>query len=548
MKGIRSWLARLVRLLEAPAAQAVQQDRRVQRLQREVVLPAKLVVLAAVYHYMLGAPWAEQPDSSFGVVLEALREFFFVYVGLNLVGWAVLLGVRRFPPGTVQWISFVLGFADGLFLGGLTVLTGGFDSVLYWVFPALIVLNSICIPLATPQLVLNLLLSGFFLLAGLVEPGLRSQELSVPQLPPRAQRKPIPPIRPLDLPDPYAVAARLQQGNDTLGRLLWQRLSEAARERIRELAHVPGQEELLRQVLADELNRLLPLSRYVVQPEEATEVPGEPFLLRLVILWLLTFCCYGVQVLAARQRQVEEEAKEFAARSAQLHAAGRLAAEFAHQIKNPLAIINNAAFTLRRRVGADPAAASSLELIQEEVEKADRIITQVMGYAELSEGRVEKVPVREAIERAVRRVFPPGLDTGIRVELELREPLPVLLMQRRHFDDVLVNLLQNARDVLDGRGEVKVSARCVSDTVLEVVVSDNGPGIPADKLERIFEPYFTMRPKGTGLGLAIVKHNTELYGGRVRVESELGKGARFTVTFPIRAMDGAPSNGAGFAA
>jgi signal transduction histidine kinase len=199
-------------------------------------------------------------------------------------------------------------------------------------------------------------------------------------------------------------------------------------------------------------------------------------------------------------------------------------------------------------VGADPAAASSLELIQEEVEKADRIITQVMGYAELSEGRVEKVPVREAIERAVRRVFPPGLDTGIRVELELREPLPVLLMQRRHFDDVLVNLLQNARDVLDGRGEVKVSARCVSDTVLEVVVSDNGPGIPADKLERIFEPYFTMRPKGTGLGLAIVKHNTELYGGRVRVESELGKGARFTVTFPIRAMDGAPSNGAGFAA
>lgn len=548
MNRFKSWLTRLSRLLEAPAPQAAQQDRRVQRLQREVVLPAKVLVLLAVYHYLLRATWVEEPDSSFGVVLEALREFFYVYVGLIGICWAAFLWVRRFPPGTVQGLSFLLGFADGLFLGGLTVLTGGFDSVLYWVFPVLIVLNAICIPLATPQLVLNLLLSGFFLLAGLVEPSLRSQELPVPQLPPRAQRRALPPIRPVDIPDPYATAARLQQGNDTLARLLWQRVPEGGRERIRELSRQPGQEEALRQALAEELNRLLPMSRYVVQSEEVPEVPGEPFLLRLVILWLLTFCCYGVQVLAARQRQAEEEAKEFAARSAQLHAAGRLAAEFAHQIKNPLAIINNAAFALQRYVGREPAAAGSLELIQEEVEKADRIITQVMGYAELSEGRVEKVPVREAIERAVRRVFPPGLETGVKVRLDLREPLPVLMMQPRHFDDILTNLLQNARDVLDGHGEVTVSARCISDSVLEVVVSDNGPGIPPDKLERIFEPYFTMRPKGTGLGLAIVKHNTELYGGRVRVESELGKGARFTVTFPVRTMEGPSTDGTGQAA
>jgi len=548
MNRFKSWLTRLSRLLEAPAPQAAQQDRRVQRLQREVVLPAKVLVLLAVYHYLLRATWVEEPDSSFGVVLEALREFFYVYVGLIGTCWAAFLWVRRFPPGTVQWLSFLLGFADGLFLGGLTVLTGGFDSVLYWGFPVLIVLNAICIPLATPQLVLNLLLSGFFLLAGLVEPSLRSQELPVPQLPPRAQRRALPPIRPVDIPDPYATAARLQQGNDTLARLLWQRVPEAGRDRIRELSRQPGQEEALRQALAEELNRLLPMSRYVVQSEEVPEVPGEPFLLRLVILWLLTFCCYGVQVLAARQRQAEEEAKEFAARSAQLHAAGRLAAEFAHQIKNPLAIINNAAFALQRYVGREPAAAGSLELIQEEVEKADRIITQVMGYAELSEGRGEKVPVREAIERAVRRVFPPGLETGVKVRLDLREPLPVLMMQPRHFDDILTNLLQNARDVLDGHGEVTVSARCISDSVLEVVVSDNGPGIPPDKLERIFEPYFTMRPKGTGLGLAIVKHNTELYGGRVRVESELGKGARFTVTFPVRTMEGPSMDGTGQAA
>lgn len=538
MSGMWSWFRRLGRLLQAPPVSAVPQQRRVLRLQREVILPSKLVILAAVYHYLLRAPWAEEVASAFDVVLETLRQFFVLYAGLNVLAWLLLLGLRKLPPGTVQWISFVLGFADGLFLGGLTLLTGGFDSILYWVFPALIVLNAICIPLATPQLVLNLILSGFFLLAGLVEPELRSQEIPVPQLPPRAQRKPVPPVRPDDIPDPHAVLQRLQRPTDTLARLIWNRIPESARRQLLELVQEDsGQDDRLRQFLADELNRLLPQSRYVVQTESPAELPGEPFLLRLVILWLLTFCCYGVQVLAARQRQAEEEAEEFAHRSAQLHAAGRLAAEFAHQIKNPLAIINNAAFALRRLFGHDPRAATSLELIQEEVEKADRIITQVMGYAQLSEGRVEKVNVREAIEQAVAQVFPPGMPTGTEVRLDLREPLPMMLMQRRHLTDILTNLLQNARDVLDGRGQILVSARCPDEATLELSITDNGPGIPADKLERIFEPYFTMRPKGTGLGLAIVKHNTELYGGRVRVESGLGKGARFTVTFPIRSIE-----------
>jgi signal transduction histidine kinase len=66
-------------------------------------------------------------------------------------------------------------------------------------------------------------------------------------------------------------------------------------------------------------------------------------------------------------------------------------------------------------------------------------------------------------------------------------------------------------------------------------VADDGPGIPADKLDRVFEAYFTTKQRGTGLGLAIVKNNVELYGGTVRAESELGKGARFTLVFPAKA-------------
>jgi signal transduction histidine kinase len=93
-------------------------------------------------------------------------------------------------------------------------------------------------------------------------------------------------------------------------------------------------------------------------------------------------------------------------------------------------------------------------------------------------------------------------------------------------------------------GNVFVTAECHRDQSVEISVRDDGPGVPPDKLGRIFEAYYTTKEKGSGLGLAIVKHNAELYGGVVRVasepeakaESKLGKGATFTVIFPAKAL------------
>src|SRR5262249_46240485 len=141
--------------------------------------------------------------------------------------------------------------------------------------------------------------------------------------------------------------------------------------------------------------------------EEFGASSTEPVLLRMAVLTLLTACCYGVQVLLQRQRQATEEAHELALREGQLRSVARLAAEFAHQIKNPLAIINNATFSLERALkGTLPEAGEQLRIIQEEVEHSDRIITEVMGYAQLNEGKVEKLDVVEELDRAIDRVFP----------------------------------------------------------------------------------------------------------------------------------------------
>jgi signal transduction histidine kinase len=427
-------------------------------MERDIVLPIKAAAIAMLLHSFYFTPWIGIVSSNLDVAVEATQYFFWLYIGFNVVVAAILLAMRWLPLALIEWAVFTMSLVDGIFLSSLTLVTGGYDSILYWLFLGLIARSSVSVPRATSQLMLNLTLSACYVLAGFID---------------------------------LSIAENLD-----------------------------------------------PTTRHILGLSEPVDNRTEPLLLRLILLLLMTVCCYGVQVLLDRHRQVEEEAREFAMRETQLRSAGRLAAEFAHQIKNPLAIINNALFSLRRGLrDGKRDVDQQMQMIQEEVERADGIITQVMGYAQLSEGRVEKVNVVEELDKAVQEIFPPAADYAVKVHREYDSHFPPLLMQRRHVSQAFLNILQNAREALDGTGgNVFVSARCRHDYAVEVAIGDDGPGIAADKLEKVFDAYYTTKAKGTGLGLATAKHNVELYGGNVRLESELGKGARFTLIFPARTL------------
>jgi signal transduction histidine kinase len=136
----------------------------------------------------------------------------------------------------------------------------------------------------------------------------------------------------------------------------------------------------------------------------------------------------------------------------------------------------------------------------------------------------------------VGQVFPP--QAGYAVEIVRRYPAesPQVVMQRGQLSEIFVNLLQNAREAMEGKGRITLTVERLEDGKARIEVADSGPGIPADQVGRIFEAYYTTKPRGTGLGLAIVKNTVEVYGGAIRVESELGKGARFIITLPLNAF------------
>src|SRR5208283_1945289 len=156
----------LPKLLATPPAEPPKQAERIVAMQLHIVLPVKVGLIVIALYYLFYSGWVSEELTTRWVVQQALQRFFLIYVACNAVASIVLLLWRRFPPGIFQWLVFALGLLDGLFTAELTVLTGGFDSAAYWMFPGLIVLNAISIPLATPQIALNLLLSVFYLGAG----------------------------------------------------------------------------------------------------------------------------------------------------------------------------------------------------------------------------------------------------------------------------------------------------------------------------------------------------------------------------------------------
>jgi signal transduction histidine kinase len=452
MRFPRQTFERLRELLRPIDPDPAQDLFRLKAVERDVILPIKALYLAILVYYFYFTPWAPEPETAMQIAERLTVQSFGFYLTANIALAIFFLKSRRLPLAWGRRLVFVMSVLDSLFLAAIAVITGGFDSVLYWLFLGLIVRNAVSFPTARVQIILNVTLILAFVCAGVVQTLAYDYDMS--QLPENLRRD--------------------------------------------------------------------------------TEADPEPVLLRVAVMLFMMASCWGLQVLFGKARAAEEEGREFVARQEQLRAAGRLAAEIAHQIKNPLGIINNAAFALQRSVAAGkPVPLPQLEIIREEVARSDRIVTELMGYAQLAEGTVERLNVTHELNRALQTVFPPGVYRSIQIRTSYTDHLPLLLMQRKHFSEIAVNLLQNAREALVNGGHIDVSVEAHEDVVF-ITIADDGPGIPPDKTEKIFEAYFSTKEKGTGLGLSIVRHNVEIYSGHVSVESRLGQGAKFLLQLPTR--------------
>ena len=230
-----------------------------------------------------------------------------------------------------------------------------------------------------------------------------------------------------------------------------------------------------------------------------------------------------------------------------LAAVGEMAAVMAHEIKNPLAGIEVLAGLLRRKAPDNPDVQSLVGDIINEAKMANAIVQEVLAFVRPVRLQVDRTSLADAVASAVSLADGKATRGSIVVDMTIPKDLPTLGADQHQLTQVFCNLLINAYEALEGRGRIEITARVVRSaddgallpdghaavpTVL-VDVIDDGPGMPTDVAEKIFNPFFTTKAQGSGLGLAIVRKIIDAHDGRIDMTTADGRGTKFRLTLPV---------------
>jgi PAS domain S-box-containing protein len=225
-----------------------------------------------------------------------------------------------------------------------------------------------------------------------------------------------------------------------------------------------------------------------------------------------------------------------------LSSIGLLAAGVAHEVNTPLAVISTYAQMLAKQISGDEQKAPLLEKITRQTFRASEIVNSLLNFSRVSPTEFINVDPNKAIREAVTLVEHQLNTAGVTIDLDLEDPAATIKGNTGKLQQVLLNLIMNARDAMPGGGTLTIRTRQM-DGNAEISVADTGTGIPAEILPRIFDPFFTTKTEatqtvagsrlGTGLGLSVSYGIVREHSGEIHVESELGKGTRFVLMFPL---------------
>jgi two-component system, NtrC family, sensor kinase len=246
-----------------------------------------------------------------------------------------------------------------------------------------------------------------------------------------------------------------------------------------------------------------------------------------------------VQAIVVEQEVTESRRLEaILTQSEKLAAIGQLAAGLAHEINNPLTVILANAQLLKRELPDENDWRGTTELILRAGSRAQQVIQNLLGFARKEEYEYHETDVNENIKAALQLIQHELIKRSVLLELEAGKHLPMVMASAEHLTGVWMNILFNALDAVEGQpdGVIGIKTAFRKDAV-EVVITDNGAGIPPDQIGRVFEPFYTTKDPGrkmdgTGLGLSVSYRIVKQHGGDIIVSSRVGAGTTIKVLMP----------------
>ena len=240
--------------------------------------------------------------------------------------------------------------------------------------------------------------------------------------------------------------------------------------------------------------------------------------------------------LAVREEQLKDFTRKKIMQSERLAVVGQLAADVAHELNNPLQGIVTYSHLLLERLPADDPQRASVEKIATQAARCATIIRGLLDFSRPKKPQKKPVNLCALVEECFALVEDRALFHNIEVVRDYADCLPDTVVDPAQIQQVLMNLIINAAEAMDGAGRLTVSTRFdLEREMVQLVLRDTGHGISEEDLGRIFDPFFTTKEvgHGTGLGLAISFGIVKEHGGTITVESELGVGTTFTIELPL---------------
>jgi len=230
-----------------------------------------------------------------------------------------------------------------------------------------------------------------------------------------------------------------------------------------------------------------------------------------------------------------------AEKSNKLASIGRLAAGVAHEINNPLAIINQKAGLVQDfmefsdNFDNKDVMAEAIDGIQSSVDRCKTITHRLLGFARQTDVKAERINVNKILREVVDFLSKEATYKQIKISFDLNEDIKDIWSDRGPLQQVFLNITNNAIDAIGHGGTIVLTSKQINPKTVKVTIVDDGPGMSAEVLKHIFEPFFTTKEtgKGTGLGLSITYGLVKKLGGNISVKSTIGKGTKFRITLPI---------------
>jgi len=226
--------------------------------------------------------------------------------------------------------------------------------------------------------------------------------------------------------------------------------------------------------------------------------------------------------------------------AAKMQVVGGLASGVAHEVKNPLAIILQGVEYIEKKMSTqDKAVNMTLGYIKDAVSRADNIVRGLMDFSSISNLEIESHDIIQVLDKALMLMKHQLDKNHIKVVKEIQDGLPQVMIDKNKIEQVFLNLLMNAADVMPKSGQLKIKAEMriknEDKKQFALIISDTGGGMSPELRDRIFDPFFTTKRTqgGTGLGLSIVKNILTMHQAQIEIETQEGKGTTFILTFNI---------------